>query len=314
MIKLAKLNNRRNNLAGFTLHLFKKSEGFTLIELLMVISIVSLLSSITLVATKNAAEKARIAKGLQFSASIKNSIGDDLRGEWTCETGYEFEPGNWWYDPAIDTSGNNNVCELYANTEGPWCDDGSASADLGKSIHLYIYDMIHCNPSASLNITGKEITIEAWINPTYTENRPIVNKGWYSTENDYNEYQYGLIIMGNKIKLILNGNDTLGDSGDGGVISANHWYHVAASYNQNSSQIRYYINGVQTNTASYSQEIVPGSITYPGGLLIGFTATGWTDYRGRMDNVRVYGRALTGAKIQQHYAEGAAKHGLTVDK
>jgi prepilin-type N-terminal cleavage/methylation domain-containing protein len=58
-----------------------RNKAFTLIELLVVVSIIGLLSSIVLVSLKSSSNNARIAAGMQFSANIKNGLGDELKGE-----------------------------------------------------------------------------------------------------------------------------------------------------------------------------------------------------------------------------------------
>ena len=58
------------------------SLGFTLIELLVVIAIIGMLASIVLVSLRSSQDKARVARGLQFSQSVYHAIGVDATGIW----------------------------------------------------------------------------------------------------------------------------------------------------------------------------------------------------------------------------------------
>ncbi|MDD2732203.1 MAG: type II secretion system protein, partial [Candidatus Pacebacteria bacterium] len=74
--------------------LFKNKKGFTLIELLVVIAILGLLASIILLSTRGVRERGIIAKGLQFSGSIKHALGADIVGEWNFEDNCNDSTGN----------------------------------------------------------------------------------------------------------------------------------------------------------------------------------------------------------------------------
>ncbi len=59
-----------------------RRNGFTLIELLVVISIISLLSSVVLSSLNTARDKARIAAGQRFEASMHHAYGAGAVGIW----------------------------------------------------------------------------------------------------------------------------------------------------------------------------------------------------------------------------------------
>ena len=75
------------------------------------------------------------------------------------------------------------------------------------------------------------------------------------------------------------------------ALPVNTWTHVAASYD--GTQIRLYINGTQVAvtaaSGTYEQNTKP--------LWIGANTYG-ENFRGRLDDIRIYNRALTATEIQ----------------
>jgi hypothetical protein len=76
------------------------------------------------------------------------------------------------------------------------------------------------------------------------------------------------------------------------AVPQNTWTHLAATHD--GATLRLYVNGVQA-----ASQAVTGTIrTSSGALSIGGNAV-WGEYfRGRLDEVRVYNRALSAAEVQ----------------
>lgn len=81
------------------MHFQNRKSGFTLIELLVVIAIISLLSTVVFASVNTSREKARIAAGKQLDASIAQTLGDRLVGQWLFDDVSK---------PLIDSSGLNH--------------------------------------------------------------------------------------------------------------------------------------------------------------------------------------------------------------
>lgn len=269
-------------------------KAFTLIELLVVIAIFGLLSSIVLIVVRDRIEQAKYARSMTYSASIKHVLWEEVRGEWK----FEETPDN--NVNVYDTSGNNN--------NGKWSGTpnrvpNTVSSQLGNAAQL-AYDSntyIQIDNKESLNPT-KEITIEAWINLTNIRDRYIL----------YKEEQYYLYMLYQPPLTIYF--DLRWEGGGSGLYTvqrallAQKWYHFVATYD--GSFMRIFID---TQEVGSGQAISPsGKIikTNPAGKLFIGGKSG--NFDGLVDEVRIYGRALTSAEIQQHYAEEAKEHGLTL--
>ncbi|MBL8006561.1 MAG: hypothetical protein JNJ56_03460 [Ignavibacteria bacterium] len=76
------------------------------------------------------------------------------------------------------------------------------------------------------------------------------------------------------------------------TLSRNIWYFIC--YKWDGQKIRYYINGAQTDSASFTGPFISDS--YP--LQLGRHTSGTAKYlRGKLDDVRIYKRALTDSEI-----------------
>jgi prepilin-type N-terminal cleavage/methylation domain-containing protein len=267
---------------------FKINSGFTLIELLVVVSIIGLLSSIVLVSLKSSSNNARIAAGMQFSANIKNGLGDELKGEWRFE------------DNINDSSGYGNNCS------GTSTYVSSASPNLGKAISFPGTSSLSCGNNPSIDITGGAITIEAWVNKTVVASGYILSKTdgtnrQYSLHWNFSRVYFSIYSGGNTCSMLTSGFNS---------VPVGVWKHLAVTFNNGTAT--YYVDGKQTMSFTSPSCISIGTLA-GSSLYIGSNAT--TSYfNGLVDDVRIYARTLKEAEIQQHYVEGAAKHGLVIGK
>ena len=93
---------------------------------------------------------------------------------------------------------------------------------------------------------------------------------------------------------------------DCNVLRENAWQHIAFTLEGGVGRI--YLNGAMVHSAS--DFLVPGRDARPM-CLGGFCNQGWGDFRGLMDEVAIYGRALAGAEITKHYQYGLMGLGYT---
>ena len=146
--------------------------------------------------------------------------------------------------------------------------------------------------AASLDLTTA-ITLAAWIRPAGSSaaTQYLVKK---ATINGTGGYELSLSSAG---KVFVRFNQTT--SGDtfrinsttSYPLSGTAWMHVAATYD--GATIRLYVNGVQEGMLAATIAIAQNNLP----LGIGAQSDGGTKFNGALDEVRVYGRALSAAEI-----------------
>ncbi|MBU3942489.1 prepilin-type N-terminal cleavage/methylation domain-containing protein [Patescibacteria group bacterium] len=277
-----------------------KVGGFTLIELLVVISIIGLLASIVYVALGGARDKAKIAAGLNFSASVHHALGANAVGIWDFDEGVMNTCSGGIKD-ACDDSGNNNDGDLINFPANPWkCGEDDTPSGNGCSLEFDgVNDYINLGNGKSLNLTS-EITITAWIYPRSINRGTIVAKNgpyYLSFGSIWGPTQHvGAAVLPGGSWIPINGS---------GIIPINKWSHVAMMYN--GSKMKVYLNGKEDGSVS-----ITGSMGLHGDTVkIGWGSPGFNQYfNGFIDNVRIYEQALSETQIKQLYAEGAQKYNL----
>ena len=253
-------------------------KAFTLIELLTVISIIGILSTIALVNMKGSNDKARLAAGKSFEASIGRAVGDQIIGEWLFNEGSGTTAG--------DTSGNGHNGTLSGASWTAGINGGALNFVSGNAVML--------GGDASLN--PPNFTITAWVKP-----------GDFSGSYDY-IYSNDRDCCGvyNGIGFRLANNKLLAEIWNGAAaylwsnqtISNNQvWTFVAFSYNGNKMAV--YINGQLDNTLSTALGVgSPASYTSYIGALACCTSLG---FNGSIDQMRLYGSAIVAANIEKMY-------------
>jgi len=209
--------------------------------------------------------------------SAAQDIDPSLVGWW------KFDEGTG--DTAADSSGNGNDGTLNGPVE--WTDEGHDGAAI-KFTGPYNYVLVPDAPS--LNPT-REITISAWINPSWTGNNRIVQK---STEGSDNQYRL-IKEWGDNLVFHLPGlsPDRLEFPG---CPPAGEWTHLAAVYD--GSRMIVYYNGSVAGEQESSGEM---SIS-DGPIFIGTkhsTAPAGDEFNGILDDIRIYNRALSQSEINR---------------
>jgi hypothetical protein len=208
--------------------------------------------------------------------SAKADLTEGLGGWWT------FDEGTGAV--AYDSSGNGNDGTLHGPVE--WTPDGKINGALAFT-GPYNYVLVPDAPS--LNPT-REISIAAWINPSWTDNNRILQKSEGTGDNQYRL----LKEWGDHTKFHLSG---VGELFPHHVLPPlGEWTHLGATYD--GSSMKLYFDATVVAEMDASGDIA----TSNGTLCIGRkheTAPVGDEFNGLMDDVRIYNRALSESEIQQ---------------
>ena len=132
-------------------------------------------------------------------------------------------------------------------------------------------------------------TIEAWVNPSATANATVFNYGTSGTANE----GFGLAYFNQHVYLIGETNDVVGSI----TIPTGQWTHLAISYDGNAASL--YVNGA-LDTGTVQSGTGNNFATTGSNWRIGdkvATATPQQPFVGRIDEVKVWNTARTGAQI-----------------
>lgn len=180
-----------------------------------------------------------------------------------------------------DVSGRGNNGAVPA---GAW----SASGRFGAALSLNgTSHMVTVPDSASLDLTNG-MTLEAWVYPTATTDwQTVLIK---ETNNGLAYALYARVDSAKPGGYINTGGGDVFTSGNPAV-PLNAWTHVALTFN--GSVLRLYVNGtLRSSTNITGSMILSGSPLRIGGNVV------WGEFfKGQIDEIRVYNRALTATEI-----------------
>jgi hypothetical protein len=223
--------------------------------------------------------------------------GFTLNGALTTVTG-PGAPGDtttglvgWWkFDEgtgttAADSSGNGN--DLTFSGSPAWI-----TGQRGGALDFATTDNARkTNPSSALTITGS-VTVSSWIK---LDAYPAAYDNIINVTNGINNWE----------RIVVNTNGDLwfscGTGGDmyhsaGTLSSLGTWYHITGVYDSALQKARVYLNGVLVTT---DNETCAGG--YPSPPATQFNV-GNTYFDAKIDDVRIYNRALTATDVAALYA------------
>ena len=232
------------------------------------------------------------------------ALSNGLVGYWT----FDGPSLNWKTNTVSDVSGNGNTGALVSlgTTTAPVVGKIAQALKFnGSSQYLAI-------PNSS-SLTPATFTASSWIYVTGGENtyRDIVSKGGSGTQSW--AFQINTTTNNTECWVSANGSTLVSAFGTTQFTAAsgnfNKWFHITCTYD--GSTVRVYVNGVQQGTASVSGTIFSSTNT----ITIGRWSGASTDFfRGSIDDVRIYNRALSAQEVALLYALGSANaaHSNTV--
>ncbi|HEY7377318.1 MAG TPA: LamG-like jellyroll fold domain-containing protein, partial [Steroidobacteraceae bacterium] len=182
-----------------------------------------------------------------------------------------------------DLSGNANTGAIAGGAT--WTSSGKNGGALQFD---GVDDRVTIASSASLNATTA-VTLEAWVYPTANQS------GWRNIVQ-HEVDAYFLYAGSSQGTLRPAGGATVGGTIDGVIASSslplNTWTHLALTFN--GSIYRFYVNGTQIGTKSRTGTMPSNSNS----TSIGGDSAYGDYFQGRIDDVRIYNRALSDAEIQ----------------
>jgi hypothetical protein len=222
---------------------------------------------------------ARDAAGNQSEASVDVDVSNTGQNPSGLVAAFGFNEGSGVQ--TNDASGQGNTGTISSAT---WTTAGKFGAALSFTVNGA---WVTVADAASLDLTTG-MTIEAWVRPTSgTGWRTVVLKengtGLAYTLYSANNASRPAGYVQASGEFALNGTS---------AVPVNTWTHLALTYD--GAMMRMFVNGVQVSSRAASGSIAVSS----GALRIGGNSV-WGEYfRGQIDEVRVYNRALTAAEIQ----------------
>jgi hypothetical protein len=242
----------------------------------------------------SAGEIAQLYKlGTANAAHSNAGISDGLVGYWT----FDGPSINWTKNQVADISGNGNTGQLtnMSTTSSP------TAGKIGQTLS-FNGSTNYVNMGNVLHLTGA-FTYSAWIYPTNLNpvgSAPTI-MGWYRDVapgpwfgfNMGNGTQLGLVLFTNASNFISRKYS--------GAFSPSKWYHAVAAYDGGTtpSAIKVYVNGVRVDDTSGQGGTFTSLPNNSVPLTIGAAADPNYYFAGKIDDVRIYNRALSAAEVQQ---------------
>ena len=212
---------------------------------------------------------------------------------------------DWSENANGGSNGNHGTLNIGATgtqTSAGTCDSGTSSqawnnGTTGKWGSAMSFDGTDDIATVPLNIYGySQITYSAWvkINGQPSSTQYSVITGNYGRSGLY------INTNGKARARAFDTSDHYVDSATS--VTNNQWHHIVATYDQNSTLTKIYIDGNYENQMSFYPSLLNHSTSY---FVENPNTAADTYFTGQMDDVRIYNYALTPAQVKLIYNDGA---------
>ncbi len=219
----------------------------------------------------------------EYEHAMGNSMGN-MHDYWVTIEKYKHLQGGsiWdWVDQGLRktpdpvTTLKESKANLTATVQGSIADGG-------------LLGYLEFEDAPALDITGKALTLEAWIKPAagdQIDHQPIIAKG---------DHQYSLKISGRQLQFFVYSDTWNTLNADLPADWAGQWHQVAATYDGNTMTL--YIDGKPVNSRAFSKPMT--SCTLPVG--VGFNPEDPSRrFNGLIKKARIYNAALSPEQLNK---------------
>lgn len=172
-----------------------------------------------------------------------------------------------------------------------------------------IDDYVQITDTVALDLTS-EWTVGGWFRPDETtltgSDRQVLISKWQTSAGTLINYYLYINTAGKAVGTVGNGSASQSVTSTT-TLSPNNWYHIMATFNGTTGNLKIYINGKNeaTTATGYS-----AAYANTGNVRLGQYDFAWSSYRdeynGLMDDVKIYGAALTDDQIKIDYSQNAS--------
>ncbi|QQS15436.1 MAG: LamG domain-containing protein [Candidatus Moraniibacteriota bacterium] len=230
--------------------------------------------------------------GMQMNASPDSPFSQSLRGYWKLDDGTGTN--------ATDSSGNGNTLAMTGSPSWVTGQIGPSALDFsGSGQYLSI-----ASPSSALDFTdGASFTLTGWFNrDTFANDHTILStKSGQSTESD----GYIAYIDDATDQLIIrfdeNGSTDARTFTSTSTFTATGWHSFALSWNESAPDAVLYIDGKPDGSGSGTVFASMGDLSNSNAFYIGAETDAGNPFDGKLDDIRIYGYALSAEQVKKLY-------------
>ena len=280
--------------------------AFTLIELLVVIAIIGILSGLIITTMSGATESARIAKLKVYSNSVRDILGANLISEWNFDELSAATEG-----ASIKDSWGGNTGTLYTGTDG--LNKFKAGTECVSGNCLYFdgsNDYINCGNNVSLG--SNSFTFSVWAKTSRNNSVQTAVQRTVGITGYELQIQLPRASTANALFIVTTSSYPTGfvyryvdPNNSNSNTTDNKWHQYVGVCDRSQHKAPdIYFDGVLSGGSyyGYCDQVIDN---IPAGA---FTIGGTASYfQGYIDDVRVYGAAISAMQIRENYLAGLNK-------
>ncbi|MDD4353588.1 MAG: LamG domain-containing protein [Candidatus Nanoarchaeia archaeon] len=232
-----------------------------------------------------------------FSGTLRSGVGQ-LRASLTVGSAGLFKGSMDEFAIYNKSLNADEVKYLYDSKKVKFMEYVSGAKGKGMEFDKNSYVIIPQNPSINL-IENQPFSISywAWLNSNYTGIVSPIMKEWFTTS-------YGHLVSGDSLHIYTD-SDSNSEISFANYFSdyKNKWVFVTQIYDGN--KIYVYRNGIYFGESSAGITLTVNT----GNLFIGANAVGSYNWLGKLDEVRIYNRALSATEISELYLGEVSNYG-----